>query len=115
MKYTGSCHCKQIAFAVEGDLQQVMECNCSICSKRGALHWFVPRDRLTLATPESALSTYTFNRHRIQHRFCSQCGCAPFAESHDANGVAMAAVNARCLDGVDLTGVKRIPFDGRSL
>ncbi|MGO8754847.1 MAG: hypothetical protein ACLQHK_06400 [Gallionellaceae bacterium] len=30
MIYKGSCHCGHIAFAVEGDLHGVIECNCSI-------------------------------------------------------------------------------------
>ncbi len=48
MIYKGSCHCGQIAFEAEGNLEQVMECNCSICSKRGALHWFIPRENFRL-------------------------------------------------------------------
>ena len=39
--YEGGCHCGRIAFVVEGEIDQLYECNCSICSKRGALHWFV--------------------------------------------------------------------------
>ena len=115
MNYRGSCHCGRIRFCVEGDLQQVMECNCSICSKRGALHWFVPRAQFKLETPQTDLSTYTFNMHRIRHRFCGVCGCAPFAEGDDPKAGPMAAVNARCLDGIDLTGIARVPFDGRSV
>ena len=115
MTYEGSCHCGRIAFSVEGELQELMECNCSICSKRGALLWFVPRARLTLSTPESDLATYTFNKRRIKHHFCAQCGCAPFSEAQDPQGAAMAAVNARCLDDFDLSQIKRVPFDGKSL
>lgn len=115
MIYEGGCHCGRIAFSVEGDLQQVIDCNCSICMKRGALHWFVPRQQLRLETPEASLATYTFNKHKIKHRFCAQCGCAPFGEGADSKGNATAAVNARCLDGIDLPALKRIPFDGRSL
>ncbi len=116
MIYKGGCHCGRIAFEVEGDIAQVIECNCSICSKRGYLLWFVAREQLRLATPEAALSTYTFNKHKIRHRFCAVCGCAPFGEGDGpVKGQAMAAVNARCLEGVDLSAIKRVPYDGRSL
>lgn len=115
MNYHGGCHCGAIAFDVDGDLAQVIECNCSICTKRGALLWFVPRDRLKLATPESALATYTFNTHRIRHHFCPACGCAPFATGTDAQGKPMAAINVRCLDGVDPAALTKVPYDGRSL
>lgn len=115
MQYKGSCHCGQIAFEVEGELEQVIECNCSICSKRGALLWFVPRGQLRLLTPESNLATYMFNKHKVQHRFCPTCGCAPYGEGIGPTGDAMAAINVRCLDDTNLSGLKILPFDGRSL
>lgn len=115
MSYKGGCHCGRIAFTVEGELKQVMECNCSICSKRGFLLWFVPRSQLKLETPEANLSTYTFNKRQIQHRFCAVCGCAPYGEGKDPQGNAAAAVNVRCLDDVDLAALERVQFDGRSL
>jgi len=115
MIYNGSCHCGQIAFEVEGELTQVMGCNCSICSRKGSLLWFVPRQQLRLLTPEENLSTYTFNKHTIKHRFCSKCGIHPFGEGADPSGNQMAAINARCLEGVDLSSLPVKHFDGRSL
>lgn len=119
MKYAGSCHCGDIAFEVEGKLSEVLSCNCSICSKRGSLLWFVPRTAFHLLTPDSNAATYTFNTHKIKHRFCPRCGCAPYAEDVDGEDVdgeghAMAAINTRCLDGVELGGLKINHYDGRS-
>jgi hypothetical protein len=114
MLYKGSCHCGQIAFEVEGELKQVMDCNCSICSRKGSLLWFVPRQQLRLLTPEANLSTYTFNKHVILHRFCSKCGIHPFGEGTDPSGNKMAAINVRCLEGVDFSALPVQHFDGRS-
>jgi hypothetical protein len=114
MKYQGSCHCGKVAFEVEGDLKGAMACNCSICSRKGSLLWFVPRDALRLLTPEDALDTYTFNKHVIQHRFCRACGIHPFGEGVDPKGNRMAAINIRCLENIDLEAVPVQHFDGRS-
>jgi len=114
MRYHGSCHCGRIAFTAEGEIDTLMECNCSICIKRGSLLWFVPRAQFSLETPEANVATYTFNQHKIRHHFCPTCGCAPYAEGADPKGNPMAAVNARCLDEVDLGAFGRAPFDGRS-
>ena len=114
MKYRGSCHCGKIAIEAEGQLDQAMECNCSICSKRGHRMWFVPRANMRLLTPESNLATYTFNTHRIKHYFCPTCGCAPFGEGTGPTGEAMAAINVRCLDDVDTTHLQIFQHDGRS-
>lgn len=115
MKYKGSCHCGNIRFEVEGDLDNVMDCNCSFCSKRGSLMWFVPRQQMHLKTPEENMSTYQFGAHTIKHHFCPKCGCAPFGEGTDRGGNAMAAVNARCLEEVEVSELTVTPFDGRSL
>jgi len=115
MIYKGSCHCGQIAFEAEGELKQVMACNCSICSRKGALMWFVPRSQLRLLTPEANLSTYTFNKHVIKHHFCPECGMHPFGEAITPSGESIAAINVRCLEEVDIATIPVTHYDGRAL
>lgn len=114
MLYQGSCHCGKIAFEVEGDIDSALACNCSICSRKGSLLWFVPRDKLHLKTPESDIATYTFNKHVIKHRFCPTCGIHPYGEGADPKGNAKAAINLRCVDDIDLDAIPVHHFDGRS-
>ena len=57
MKYQGGCHCGGIKFEAEGDLKGVLACNCSICSRKGSLLWFVPRENFHWLTPEKAASS----------------------------------------------------------
>jgi hypothetical protein len=114
MNYKGTCHCGQISFEVEGTLEQAFECNCSHCSRKGYLLWFVPPAQLKLLTPEAGLAAYTFNRHVIKYYFCSKCGCSPFGLGKVRSGADMALVNVRCLEGVELSLLKKMPVDGRS-
>ena len=109
----GSCHCGTVAFEVETDLEQVIECNCSICRRKGYLLTFVPRAALNVIRGEESLSTYTFNTHAIRHRFCSTCGSATFGEGQQPTGEAMAAINVRCLEAVELSDLTITPFNGR--
>lgn len=114
MTHRGSCHCGRVAFEVEGTPDSALSCDCSICQRRGSLLWFVPRASLRLVTPDENASTYTFHRHAIRHRFCPVCGIHPYGEGTDPKGAAMAAVNLRCLEGIDLASIPVTPFDGRS-
>ena len=114
MTYRGSCHCGRIAFEVEGTPTSAMSCNCSICQRKGALMWFVPREHLKLLSPDENASTYTFNKHVIKHRFCPACGMHPYGEGADPKGNAMAAVNIRCLEGIELDKVAVTHYDGRA-
>jgi hypothetical protein len=92
----------------------VLSCNCSLCEKKGSLLWFVPRDKFKLLTPESDAATYTFSKGIIKHRFCPTCGIHPYAEGIDPKGNRMAAINIRCLDGIELSAIPVTHFDGRS-
>ena len=115
MRYTGSCHCGNVAFEVEGEISGALACNCSICSRKGSLLWFVPREKLQLKTPEENASTYEFNKHAIKHRFCPICGIHPYGEGVDPKGNHMVAINLRCIEGIDLASIAVQNFDGRSL
>lgn len=115
MKHHGSCHCGRIEFEVEGEISNALACNCSICQRKGSLLWFAPRAGLQLLTPESAASTYTFNKHVIKHRFCPVCGIHPYGEGVDPKGNAVVAINIRCIDGIDLENIPVQHYDGRSI
>jgi hypothetical protein len=115
MLYKGNCHCGKVAFEVEGELTAAVACNCSICSRKGALLWAVPRDRLRLTGSGNGMATYVFNKHAIEHRFCRTCGMHPFAEDAALESEPSAYINIRCLEGVDLASVPVIDFDGRSM
>ena len=115
MKHSGSCHCGAVAFEVEGEIKEALACNCSMCQRKGSLLWFVPREKLRLLTPENAASTYMFNKHVIKHRFCAVCGIHPYGEGTDPKGNATAAVNIRCLEGIDLAAIPTKQYDGRAL
>jgi hypothetical protein len=60
------------------------------------------------------MSTHMFNKHVISHRFCPVCGIHPFGEGTDPKGNKMAAINVRCLEGIDLESVPVQHYDGRS-
>jgi hypothetical protein len=115
MKYKGSCHCGKVAFEVEGTIENVMSCNCSICQRKGSLLWFVPHETMHLLTHEANASTYAFNKHVIKHRFCPICGMHPYAEGTDPTGNRVAAINVRCLEDIDLASLPVTHFDGRAL
>ena len=85
------------------------------CARRASLLWFVPRQALRLLTDEAAAGRYSFYKHHIQHRFCPRCGIHGYGEGTDASGKAVAAINLRCIDGLDLGNIRVHQFDGKAL
>ena len=112
--YTGGCHCGKARYEASTDLEMVVNCNCSICEKRGLLLTFVPPEQFKLLSGEGELKDYQFNKKVIHHFFCPDCGVESFAHGKGPDGKAMYAVNVRCLDGIDLKSLSPKPCDGRS-
>ena len=110
---SGSCHCGAVRFTVEGEVDQAMECNCSHCSRKGFLLWFVARSALNIGSGADKLTTYTFNKHAIQHQFCSVCGVQAFGLGNMPDGTETAAINIRCLEGIELESIPRVAVNGR--
>ena len=78
--YTGGCHCGRIRFEVDGQLDRVSICNCSICSKTGYLHWTVEPERLRLLTELGNWTTYRFLTRKAPRTDSARgAGCHPFA------------------------------------
>lgn len=114
MTYSGSCHCGAVAFTVQSDPPtKAISCNCSHCRRKGFLLSFIPAGQFALDRGEDQLATYTFHKHAIRHRFCTQCGTQPFAEG-EQGGMEMRAVNLRCVPEIDLDALTIQKVDGAS-
>ena len=110
--HTGGCHCGRVRFEVLAPAKiEVLECDCSICSKYGYLHLIVPDDQFKLLQGKESLTLYTFNTRAAKHFFCSVCGVKSFYKprSHP-EGIS---VNARCIDAGSIESMSITPFDGR--
>jgi hypothetical protein len=108
--YQGGCHCGRVRFRVTGDLGRVVDCNCSMCAKKGFLHLIVAPEAFELVSGRDDLTTYRFNTGVARHTFCRHCGIHPFyVPRSDPNKID---VNVRCLEGVDLSTLKPEAFDG---
>jgi len=111
--YQGGCHCGKVRFTVTADLEreQVVDCNCSICAKKGFLHLIVDYSQFRLLTPEPQVTLYQFNTKTAKHYFCPVCGIHSYyiPRSHPDK----IDVNVRCLEDIDLQQLTIQPFNGR--
>ena len=110
--YEGGCHCGAVRFRVTVERDEAVECNCSVCTKKGFLHVIVPAADFELLSGADRITTYRFNTGVAKHTFCRTCGIHPFytPRSHPDQ----IDVNARCLDGDVIDRFTVTPFDGRN-
>ncbi len=112
--YRGSCHCGAVQFEFDSEMTSVVRCNCSICSKKGALLHRVPPERFRLLDGADALRLYQFNTKTARHYFCGTCGIHPYSNPRLAPD--HYTVNLRSVEGLDLDALAAdvIQFDGRN-
>ena len=122
MTVTGSCHCGNNSFRIEGETPETLtRCTCSFCSKRGALlAYYEPAQfQVTNATGDSI---YLWNAKLVKHHFCSNCGCATYSDSpafgQDGSWDKVTrriGVNARLFDNFDAAAAPIDVIDGKNL
>ena len=108
----GGCHCGAVRYRVTVRSREAVDCNCSVCTKKGFLHVIVPESDFELLRGADALTTYAFGTRAAQHHFCCHCGIHSYyrPRSHPEQ----IDVNVRCLDGVDPSDFEVSTFDGRN-
>lgn len=114
---TGRCHCGAVEFEVqlENGLEQLRRCNCSLCSRKGAIMAGVPISDLTVTKGKQALSLYQWNTKIAKHYFCKHCGI--YTHHQRRSNPSEFGFNIACLDGIRIEDFSNIEMmgDGRSM
>ncbi len=111
----GGCHCGAVRFEATIDTALGIECNCSYCAKAAPLLAFTGGENFRQTAGEGAMTDYRFYKRVIAHLFCSTCGISAFGRGETPDGQKMVAINLRCIDDLDMTGVHKGNFNGAAL
>lgn len=100
----GSCHCGAVEFEVEleNGFENIRRCNCSLCSRKGAIIASVPVEKLKVVKGGDNLSLYQWNTKTAKHYFCKTCGI--YTHHQRRSNPTQFGFNIACIDGVN-------PFD----
>lgn len=109
--YALSCHCGAIRLEVDAELAGLEECNCSTCARHGFLFWKVPVEAVRLVSQKCSFSSYHWRDADGGTEFCPTCGTAMMRTGYRDR----IAINARCIEGIDIFTLKVRRYDGRNL
>jgi hypothetical protein len=104
MPYHGRCHCGAIQFEVDSLPDELTDCNCSFCIRRGGLLGYYKPAQFRLKTARERVATYQCADYIGQHHHCAICGISAYSEfpsyeSGEADyGDLRYVVNLRLLD-----------------
>jgi hypothetical protein len=105
-----SCHCGAVRLSIASAPREVIDCNCTICRRYGALWAYWSPREVEIA---GATDVYTRGEKSIEFHRCRVCGCmthwAPVEKTAGRMGVncrmmepdVLARVRVRKLDGLD--------------
>lgn len=107
--HKASCHCKAVVLELHlpNGLEDPKRCNCSLCSRRGAIMAMIPKENLKIIQGEDKLTLYQFHTMTAKHYFCSICGI--YTHHQRRSDPSQFAFNVACLEGVDSFELKDVP------
>ena len=111
--HKASCHCGAVVLelALPDGLVDIRRCDCSLCSRRGAIAASVPLAGITILQGEDQLKLYQFNTHTAKHFFCGNCGV--YTHHQRRSNPTQYGFNVACLDGINPLKIDGIPtYDG---
>ncbi|WP_109124039.1 hypothetical protein [Dyella sp. C11] len=105
MQLHGQCHCGNIAYTLDWspDPTEIpaRACDCSFCTKHGAVWTSVPDGDLRVAIHDASMATrYAFGTRTADFHVCSACGGVPLVTC-TVDDHLYAVVNVNTLDNVD--------------
>lgn len=111
--YQGSCHCGQVRFQIDGEIDGVTQCDCSLCRKKNALMGAVHESGFTLLSAPDSVSEYRWNTGIARHFFCPTCGIYTFHKKRSMPD--HYGFNIMCLDDFDPSSVPVRAASGQSM
>ena len=120
MLIRGSCHCRNISFALawEPDPAEIpaRACTCSFCAKHGGIWTSNPAAKLEVRVQDaSSVSKYAFGTRTAVFHACARCGVVPVVTS-EIEGCLYAVVSVNAFENVEPSMLKAAPvtFEGET-
>lgn len=115
--YYGNCHCGAFKFNIKvPEITSLMDCNCSICSRKGYQWVFPGAGCFTIEKGEGTLKDYEFGPKKMEHKFCPICATGVMGKRKGVQTGMDIGINARTLrDLDDIWSFKTNTYDGKAL
>ncbi len=91
----GSCHCGAVNFDISEQPKWLVDCNCSICRRIGALWAHVSHKNVLIDCAENATIAYVQGDKLLAVHTCKSCGCTTHWETLFPDEHPTMAVNFR--------------------
>ncbi len=109
---SGTCHCGAVRFELEGEPEQLVDCNCSRCRRLGALWAHADNTRVTIDAEPGATQAYVWGDRTLESHTCRTCGCTTHWLSLKREEPYRVGVNCRMCDPESISHLRVRRLDG---
>lgn len=110
--YKATCHCGNVELLVPALPTRLIQCNCSICRRYGALWGHYTRATVTVNYRPESVSAYRWGDQVIEFCHCSECGCVTHYEGVEKTPEERLSINFRMFPSELYSGLPVRLFDG---
>ena len=108
----GSCHCGDVQFELTRKPAWLTSCNCSICSKLGAIWAHDETSTIKLKYDAPTTNTYIWGDKTLAFHTCKTCGCTTHWENLDTQEYTRMGVNFRMCSEHEISEYRVRTWDG---
>ncbi len=108
-----ACHCTAVRFEIAEQPAWVLDCNCTICRRYGALWTYfhgADQQKLLVKPAPDVTEAYVWGDRGLSFQRCRACGCVSHLQTTDHQQVIFG-LNARLIPTLDPTKVKIVQMD----
>jgi len=106
-----ACHCTAVRLEVADLPDWVLECNCTLCRRYGAIWAYPEAGKVKVVRGDDATETYVWGDRMLAFHRCKACGCVTHFAALDTSPPRIYGLNARMIPTLDPASVRLLQID----
>lgn len=106
------CHCGVLKLVANEAPSSITSCNCSICSRLGALWAYYDLEDVRILSGDKPGDTYSWGEKTFTYHRCAECGCTTHYTATESDGRKIIAINCRMAAATEIINIPVRAFDG---
>lgn len=101
-----ACHCTAVRFEIAELPNWVLDCNCTICRRYGAIWAYPEATAVEFVRGADFTDTYAWGDYQLAFHRCKECGCVTHMTALDEDPPRVYGINARMIPTLDPAHVR---------
>jgi hypothetical protein len=106
-----ACHCTAVRLEVADLPDWVLDCNCTLCRRYGAIWAYPEAGKVKVVRGDDATETYVWGDRMLAFHRCKACGCVTHFAALDTSPPRIYGLNARMIPTLDPARVRLLQID----